>query len=146
MSNELEERYQQIVERLREREYRLTPQRQAILKALLEGRRHPTLDEVYARVKPTYPMTSLSTVYKTIEVLRDLGEVLELEFADGNRYDVWEPRDHPHLICTSCRRIDEVDLPEATRLVRSASTASGYRVLRQRLDFYGLCPDCQSTG
>jgi Fur family peroxide stress response transcriptional regulator len=89
-------------------------------------------------------MMSPATVYKTIDVLKDLGEILELEFRDGaNRYDANIPEPHPHLVCTRCGRIQDLDVANIDVPTDEVATLTGYGSLRFRLDFYGLCPVCQ---
>ncbi len=134
-----------MVARLRERGYRMTPQRLAVLRVLARSEGHPSAEQIYQQLQPEYPMLSLATVYKTLETLKEIGEVLELEFRDGsNRYDGATPRPHPHLVCTGCGRIEDLDVRDLDTLALEISRRTGYAVLRHRLDFYGLCPACQS--
>ena len=78
----------------------------AVLKILAESEQHPSVEQIYDRMKPDLPMTSLTTVYKTVALLKEMGEVLELGFSDdSNRYDGSRPYPHPHLICIKCRKI-----------------------------------------
>src|SRR5215212_5164854 len=98
-------------ERLAEAGHRITPQRLYILEALVSDASHPTAEEIYARVRPSCPTTSLATVYKTLEMLKELGEVLELEFSDGsNHYDGLHPAAHPHVLCQRYGRIEDVEV------------------------------------
>ncbi len=137
---------QQIVGRLRAHHYRLTPQRMAVLEALLRDARHPSAEEIYRELQPTYPMMSPATVYKTLATLKELGEVLELGFSDGhNRYDAYTPRSHPHLICRHCGRIEDYPLEEFDHLVARVAAQSGYRDLTARLDFLGVCRACSAN-
>jgi Fur family peroxide stress response transcriptional regulator len=70
--------------------------------------------------------------------------VLELEFRDGsNRYDGVRPEAHPHLICTRCGKIEDLELPGLEELPRRAAEQSGYRLSSYRCDLFGLCTDCQ---
>jgi Fur family peroxide stress response transcriptional regulator len=132
-----------LVGRLREHGYRMTPQRMAVLQALLRSDRHPSVEEIYREIQPAYPMMSLATVYKTIATLKELGEVLELEFSDGhNRYDGHTPQPHPHLVCRHCGRIEDYAMDELGQLMANAAARSGYRLLAVRLDFYGVCGEC----
>jgi Fur family peroxide stress response transcriptional regulator len=141
-----EARLEQLVERLRREGCRITPQRVAVLTALLASDRHPSAEEVYQELHPRYPMMSRATVYKTIATLKELGEILELEFSDGhNRYDLHTPQPHAHLVCRRCGRIDDYYVPEQDRLLADAAGQSGYQQLVPRFDFYGLCPACAST-
>lgn len=132
-----------LVERLRQRGHRLTPQRLAVLRVLCEADYHPTAAEVAERLEPSYPMMSLATVYNTVDLLRELGEVIELILPDGcRRYDARTGQDHPHAICTRCGHIQDVGLRPDDTLRAEAARRSGYTLRSQRVDFYGLCPDC----
>ena len=93
-------RLDHMISKLREREYRITPQRLAILKILAVSEGHPSVEKIYSQVKKDFPTTSLATIYKTLIVMKEIGEVLELGFSDdSNRYDGNKPNPHPHLIC-----------------------------------------------
>src|SRR5687768_4800607 len=99
-----------LVERLRGEGHKLTPQRLAIIETLAASRIHPTAYEIYDQVRERYPMMGLATVYKTLDLLKELGEVVETGFgAGGTRY---EPNLHPHvnLVCRVCGRVMDVDL------------------------------------
>jgi Fur family peroxide stress response transcriptional regulator len=137
-------RFEELVNKLREREYRLTPQRIALLRLLAVSDRHPSASHLYDQIKDHFPTTSLATVYKTLNVLKEIDEVLELGFSDGdNRYDGNKPYPHPHLICINCQKILDPEVSLAQNLVREVAQSSGYQIVSHRLDFYGLCPDCQ---
>lgn len=138
-------RMAEMVETLKEREYRLTPQRLAVVRILAENDEHPTVEQIFERVKVDFPTTSLATVYKTLVVLKELGEVLEIGFSDGgNRYDGVNPRPHPHLICTRCGQIQDPDMDFLDGLSERVSAATGFQVTRHRLDFFGVCAECQT--
>jgi len=138
------ERLEQMLKRLRGHAFRITPQRIAILTILAGSDEHPRVEDIYKEVKRRFPTTSLATVYNTISLLRDLNEVLELGFPDGsNRYDGCKPYPHPHVICTKCRRIMDPELAHLGEISRELSTKTGYKIFSHRLDFFGLCPECQ---
>lgn len=87
---------------------------------------------------------SLATVYETLHLLKELDEVLELGFWDDDgRYDGRRPYPHPHLICVRCRKISDLEVEMAEDMAQQVAQRSGYQVVSHRLDFYGLCPDCQ---
>jgi Fur family peroxide stress response transcriptional regulator len=126
--------------------HRLTPQRLYILEALVAEGSHPTAEEIYARVRQACPTTSLATVYKTLETLQDLGEVLELEFREGsNHYDGLRPAPHPHVICQRCGRIEDLEVEGVHALQAQAVQASGYQIQSHRIEFYGVCRSCQQS-
>src|SRR5512138_3873208 len=88
-------RFEIMLKKLRAHQFRITPQRISILKVLVSGIEHPTVERIYEQVKSDFPTTSLATVYKTVTLLKELDEVLELGFPDGsNRYDGNKP--YPH--------------------------------------------------
>ena len=135
-------RVNEIVGRLRERGHGLTPQRYAVVRALVEGGEHLSAEQLFHRVSDAYPM-SRATVYKTLDTLNAAGEVLELEFREGsNRYDANMPSAHPHMVCTGCGRIDDVRLDRLGPSVQEVAEQMGYQISGYRLDFYGLCPTC----
>ncbi|MEJ5366005.1 MAG: Fur family transcriptional regulator [Desulfosoma sp.] len=140
-------RLQQVLAKLKERKFRITPQRLAVLEALVASERHPSVDQVYAQVKARFPTTSLATVYKTVALLKEMNEVLELGFSDvGNRYDALRPYPHPHVICTHCGRILDPELSGLEALTEEMSRKTGFTIVSHRLDFYGVCPDCRKAG
>ena len=86
----------------------------------------------------------MPTVYKTVALLKELNEILELGFPDGgNRYDGNKPYPHPHLVCTQCKKIVDPDLQSLTDMTRELTKETGFKIVNHRLDFFGICPDCQ---
>ncbi len=145
-------RYNALLMRLRQDGYRLTPQRMAVLRVLSEDRGHPTVEQVYDRVRGDYPTTSLATIYKTIDMLKGIGEVLELSVGESHRYDGRDPRPHPHLICELCGSITDIALdgplgdPEVlSSAARAVADAAGYQDVRPQLEFRGHCASCQQA-
>jgi Fur family peroxide stress response transcriptional regulator len=139
-----EERLAQMLAKLKGRDFRLTPQRLAILTILAGSEEHPTVDEIYTEVRNKFPTTSIATVYKTIALLKELNEVLELGFPDGsNRYDGNRPYPHPHVICMKCRKILDPEIASVDQLSEEMKNKTGYTISSHRLDFFGLCPECQ---
>ena len=133
-----------MLEKLREHECRITPQRIAVLKILALSDGHPSVEQIYKEVKEDFPTTSLATVYKTVTLLKELNEVLELGFPEGsNRYDGNRPYPHPHLICTKCKRILDPELESLEGLKKELTAETGFRIVTHRLDFFGICPHCQ---
>ena len=142
---EPETRLNEICYKLKKHGYRLTPQRVAVLKVLASSEGHPSVEQIFEQVHPDFPMTSLGTVYKTISTLKELGEVLELGFGDGsNRYDGNKAYPHPHLICIRCQKILDQDFNAVDQLSQLVAENTGYRIVSHRLDFYGICPECQA--
>jgi Fur family peroxide stress response transcriptional regulator len=139
-----QKRLDEILSKLRQREFRITPQRIAILKAFLRSDEHPSVEQVHTQVKITFPTTSLATVYKTVNLLKEIGEILELSFPEGsNRYDGRKPYPHPHLICTKCQAILDPKVSSVDQMTAEIEQSSGYRILSHQLEFFGVCPACQ---
>jgi Fur family peroxide stress response transcriptional regulator len=143
---ESQARYEELLKRLRQRGFRLTPQRVALVRLLAVSEGHPSAAQLYEQLKPQYPTMSLATVYKTLNLLKDLDEVLELGFWDDDgRYDGKRPYPHPHLICIRCRTIIDPKIALAEDMAQQVAQLSDYRIVSHRLDFYGVCPTCQGN-
>ncbi len=139
-----QERLNSIIEKLRQRGCRITPQRIAILKVFLNSNEHPSVEQVHEQVLTNFPTTSLATVYKTVSLLKEVGEILEICFADGRkRYDGNKPYPHPHLICTQCKTIRDPDISLLDKITAEVEKKSGYRVMSHQVEFFGICPACQ---
>lgn len=137
-------RLNKMLETLREHDFRITPQRIAVLRILALSHGHPSVEQIYEQVKIDFPTTSLGTVYKTVTLLKELNEVLELGFPEGsNRYDGNNPYPHPHLICTKCKKIMDPDLESLGGITKELISETGFQITSHRLDFFGICPDCQ---
>lgn len=122
----------------------MTPQRMAILRALL-SEDHPTVQRIYAVVSRDFPMTSLVTVYRTIALLRDAGEVLEVDSLDPlPHYDGLRPAHHPHLVCETCGRVVDAPQLELGALTAELALRAGDWALSAEVHFFGRCPDCRN--
>jgi Fur family transcriptional regulator, peroxide stress response regulator len=143
-SIEPQKRLDEMLAKLKGLDFRVTPQRLAVLRILAASEGHPSVDEIYQEVKAEFPTTSLATVYKTVALLKELKEVLELGFPDGsNHYDGNNPTPHPHAICVKCKKIMDPELNNLDELSEEMSRKTGYKIFHHRLDFFGLCPECQ---
>jgi Fur family peroxide stress response transcriptional regulator len=142
-----ETRLEELVIKLRERNCCLTPQCLAVLKVLAASEGHPSVEQIYQHIKPDFLTTSLGTVYKTVTLLKEMDEVLELGFNGGsNRYDGDRPYPHPHLICTECGAIEGLEVRALNGIPRQVAQDTGHRIVSHRLDFFGICPKCQAEG
>jgi len=133
-----------MMAKLRSEGLRITPQRLAILRLLAASEGHPSIENIHERLKVDFPTMSIATIYKTVNLLKELNEVLELGFPEGvNRYDGSKPYPHPHVICLKCKKIMDSALNSLQPLMESAGKETGFLILSHRLDFFGLCPECQ---
>lgn len=139
-------RYKAIIDKLRESNHKLTPQRLAIARILARSEGHPGAETIFEQVRRDFPTISQATVYRNILLLKSLGEVLELGFPDGgNRYDGKKPYPHPHLICVECRKIVDPDLSTLEDMAAEVAEETDFQILTHRLDFFGLCADCRES-
>jgi len=137
-------RFDHLTARLREQAYRLTPQRMELIRLIALSEDHPSAAQLYERIRVRFPTMSLATVYKTLDLLKAMGEVLEINLRDDSHYDGNRPDPHPHLICTRCGRIMDGELETAVKhMVQAVEQNLGFQIIRHQLDFYGLCPRCQ---
>lgn len=135
----------ELIEKLRQHGYRLTPQRRAVLRILAESHEHLSIEQIYDRLKQDFPMTGLATVYKTIALLKEMGVVRQINLDDGRARYESSLSAHPHLICPACRRIFDLnlDITPLAELARTIAQHEGYQVLTCRFEVLGLCPACQ---
>jgi Fur family peroxide stress response transcriptional regulator len=137
-------RLEQMLAKLKAHNFRITPQRLAVFKILAASVDHPSVEQIYEQVKAAFPTTSLATIYKTITLLKEVNEVLVISFSEiSNRYDGNKPYPHPHIICIKCKKILDPDLMGITKLTEEAALQTGYQIVDHRLDFFGICPQCQ---
>jgi Fur family ferric uptake transcriptional regulator len=116
--------------------YKATPQRRAVLRALVEEQ-HQSLEEIRARC----PEVGLVTVYRTLDLLGNLGIVRRLDLGDGARFELAENHHH-HMICESCGDISEFEeCPLDPELLPPGST--DFEVRAHSLEVYGRCVACR---
>ena len=142
-----QKRLEQMIKLLREKGCRITPQRMAMLRILSKSEGHPSAEQIFEQINVHYPTTSLATVYKTLNLLKNMGEVLEVTFASvGSHYDGNKPYPHPHLICTRCGQILDPPFESMAGIAEEIARQTGYKITHQQLNFLGLCPRCQQEG
>jgi Fur family peroxide stress response transcriptional regulator len=137
-------RFDEMIASLKERDFRLTPQRVELVRLIAASEGHPSAAQLYARIKRRFPTMSHATVYKTLSLLKDMDQVLEIDLRDDSHYDGNRPQPHPHLICIRCKRIIDGEAALDPAVIRKLEHASGYMILRSQISFYGLCPDCKN--
>jgi Fur family peroxide stress response transcriptional regulator len=140
-------RFETIVEKLRDNGHKITPQRLAIVKILAKSDGHPSVEDIHLQLKNDFPTMSLATVYRNIVLIKSMGEVLELGFPDGsNRYDGKKPYPHPHVVCIKCRKIVDPSLVGLDELKKAVALETNFKILNHRLDFFGICGSCMEEG
>jgi Fur family ferric uptake transcriptional regulator len=134
--------------------YRITASREAILGVLTRSDKHLSAEDIYIKVHDAYPAIGLTTIYRTLEILVDMGLVFKFDFGDGRaRYELAEGSDksghHHHLVCTECKRvIDYTDfIDDEVELLRKTETGLSkkydFQITNHLIQFYGLCRKCK---
>lgn len=128
---------------LRRAGYRLTPQRLLILSTLRHNRRHMSASEILGVVRQSYPFVDVSTVYRTLAVLKRMRLVAETDFGTGDSTYEWlEARRHHHLICRSCDSVTVVEQGPLEALGASLLAEHGFRPDLDHFAIFGLCREC----
>ena len=134
------------IEALRKKSYKATSQRIAVCRFTLNSRNHPTARQVYDRVKKTHPTISLATVYKTLEVLKNLDLIQEINLPQGQaRFDSYM-KPHINLICLQCGNIVDLDETAAIEETRKIAATAEFEPKGQRIDIFGICKRCSIAG
>ena len=132
------------IQALRSKGYKATPQRIAICRIALNSRAHPSAQQVYEEVKKIHPTVSLATVYKTLEVLRDLNLVQEINFPKGQaRFDSYMTP-HINLVCLKCGSIADLDDNTIKEITQKVTSSTKFKPIGQRMDVYGTCQKCSN--
>lgn len=132
-----------LVSSLREEGFRITPQRVAILEYLLRTDDHPSAEHIHNIVKKKYPMVSLSTVYKTLDLLKEKKLVSEIEVDGEARFDAHTDA-HINLVCMNCGKIDDLNEDSLNEIQTRAAKKSKYLILQGNFELIGYCNDCKS--
>jgi Fur family ferric uptake transcriptional regulator len=135
-----------VRDRLRERGLRWTPQRRTLIEVLSRTDGHVTGSELVDRCRDVDPATIPSTVYRTLDVLEELGLVSHSHAADGREeFHVMPNDEHGHLHCIGCGETREIDADEAASLVAAVAEARQFRVELSHLSIAGRCSRCAAA-
>ena len=138
---------EQLKRELKDRGYKLTPQRRAVLNVIIKNEgKHLTTEEIYDLVKADCPEIGLATVYRTLQLLEELNVILKLSLDDGkNRYELIhteEDHHHHHLICAVCGSVTEVEGDLLEILEKEIEKKYNFRITNHVLKFFGTCSEC----
>ena len=123
---------------------RNTAQRALIMDIIRHGQGHMGADEVYRQAKRKQPRLSLSTVYRTLQRLKNLGLIEELHFDEAHHhYEIKPPTEHHHLLCLSCGKVIEFKYPLARLVKKNAIAAKDFEITGSEVRMTGYCADCQ---
>lgn len=137
------QRLGEFVTRCRKRGTAVTPQRLAVIRALLASENHPSTEEVCAAVRRIHPHVSLATIYRILEQFCEAGEARKLTLLhDVVRYD-GNVEPHHHVLCVQCRRVQDIEIPKVDKLLEGTSSLGQFALLRCSLEIEALCRRCQ---
>ena len=134
---------EELTTTLRQEGFRITPQRVAILDYLLKTDDHPSAESIHKIIKEKYPMVSLSTIYKTLDLLREKKLVNEIEVEGEARFDA-HIDSHINLVCMNCGKIDDLDEESLNEIQNRAARKSKYHIIKGSFELFGYCSDCKS--
>ena len=134
---------EQLCNQLRAHGRRLTPQRRAIIQALLKDDSHPTAEDILAHVRQAMPDISHATVYNTLHELVEIDVLRELDLGLGERLYDFVTSNHAHLVCLSCGRVEDVPYDCEPNTLPSEET-HGFQIVDCNIIFRGYCPACVS--
>lgn len=139
---------EELKENLKEKGYKLTPQRRAILDIIIEKEgQHLTAEEIYDEVKKVCPDIGLATVYRTVLLLEEVNVIYKLDLNDGcSRYELVhgdEEHMHHHLVCNSCKKVLEVQDDLLDELEERIEKTYKFNILDHSVKFFGICSECQ---
>jgi Fur family ferric uptake transcriptional regulator len=150
MSNLSPSEIEKLKNDLKQKGYKLTPQRRAIVDIIIKNEgNHLTTEEIYDLVKVECPEIGLATVYRTVQLLEEMRVICKLDLSDGcNRYELVrqdENHQHHHLICNSCGRVIEVQGDLLETLEHDIETKYDFEIKNHSVKFFGICNDCKSS-
>ena len=131
-----------LIESLRNKGYKMTSQRLEIISLLARDMTHPGAGDIFRKVRKRMPQISMSTVYYTLDLLKEEGLLRELEFYDlDNRYDV-NVANHINLICRKCGRIEDLSGGISLSYMQ-IQQKTDFQPVAMRYEYYGYCKDCR---
>jgi len=132
---------------LRQHGYKLTPQRHALLKVIAGSKDHLSPGAIYEKARKEFPTVGLVTVYRTLDLLTDLGLVCRIHMDGTARsYMMRRPTEHHHhLICASCGIVIDFTDCSLNKLEQQLSRKTNFKIERHLLELYGRCQSCQET-
>lgn len=139
---------EKLRERIKNKKYKLTTQRQTILQAFVDADdNHLSAEDVYVLVKKMAPDIGLATIYRTLDLFTELDLLKKLDFGDGrNRYELSDDslaHFHHHLICLKCGVVKEVEDDMLETLETIIAKKLNFHTVDHQLKIYGYCGDCQ---
>ncbi|TET74113.1 MAG: transcriptional repressor [Dehalococcoidia bacterium] len=133
-----------LLEILREKGYRLTPQRMMVLEAIEASHDHISAEEIHARTRLQYPYINISTVYRTLELLKENGLVTETDLGGGRfLYHPAGKAQHHHLVCRKCAKVRDIDINVLDNLRDQLKAQYGFDAELEHIAIFGTCDRCE---
>lgn len=126
-------------------EGRRSRQREVLFMVLKGTNSHPTADWIYQEARKTLPRISLGTVYRNLRLLAEKGEIVELNYGDGQRRFDGNPENHYHFTCQHCGKVSDVEGLHRRELYLDPAEKLGFEVRSHRVEFYGICNHCKEA-
>ena len=144
LSNPHQSSYDHVITHLKEKGVRITETRKAVIAYVIENDNHPSAEMIYTDLLPHYPNMSLATVYNNLKLLLEEGFVTEIKRAnDTTTYYDFMGHEHLNVICEVCGKITDFMDVEIPSLKKEAQQQTGYKITKEVLSVYGICPECQ---
>ncbi len=126
---------------------RVTAQRELLLELLRQSPEHVDAEELHRRAREQNARMSLSTVYRNLQLFKELGLVQEHHFTEEHHhYEVKSRAEHQHLLCVSCGRVVEFVCPMSQKLKEDTAKKYNFEIIDVEVRMVGLCPDCRRKG
>ncbi len=139
-------RHQEILETVKSKGIRLTPQRLIILSAIADGEGHMNVDEVYRRAKLAYPYMDIATVYRTLHLFKKLRLVTEVGMGDRLHYELTDPNArHNHMVCQTCGKAFNLSPSYLDEFRTRLSNEFGFEPDLDNFTVTGICSVCRSA-
>ncbi len=135
----------ELVQSIRQAGHRLTPQRASVLAVIAESECHLTAEEILARVRERYPYLNKSAVYRSLELLTELGLIHQTDLGHGRvEYELHRHPHHHHLVCRRCKHIQQIDHAVLQRLQKKLANEFGFHADLDHFAIFGTCRKCQT--
>ncbi|MEE9260940.1 MAG: Fur family transcriptional regulator [Candidatus Scalindua sediminis] len=131
-----------VVERFKSKKLKITPQRLGIFEILEGNTAHLSAEDVFKEIRKSYPTISFTTVYKTLEIMEKMGEIMKITIDEERKHYDPDTNIHHHTICSRCNKISDIKdgsiKPKLPREILDEFTPSSYHI-----SFYGTCKKCR---
>lgn len=126
-----------------EKVFKHSKQRDAILNLLKSVYSHPTADWLFTELKKDFPNISLATIYRNLNQLLEMGEIIKLDVGDGVEHFDSTTNEHCHFVCTNCHSVIDINVPSASLLKEDAQNLNNVLIDKCSVSFYGNCSNCK---